>query len=84
MWSLGSYAKNVATDTASNVQNSAQDGTLGTKTAENTVYAATEASKMISGIGFSLFNKVKEYSGNNVPGEEVKENDHQIDSKQEN
>jgi len=39
---------------------------------------------MISGIGFSLFNKVKEYSGNNVPGEEVKEDDHQIDSKQEN
>ena len=59
LMSWGSYFKEQATGTLQSVSASAQDGTLADKTKENTVYAATKASEMLSGIGSSLLTRVK-------------------------
>ena len=47
--------------------NSYQEGTLKETVKGDVKYAATEATSMLKGIGFSLFNKVQAYSGQQQP-----------------
>jgi hypothetical protein len=53
-----SYIGEKSVDTANAVASHAQEGTLVGKTTEVAYSTTTQATSMLSGIGYSLFNKV--------------------------
>lgn len=67
----GSAAAELTKETVNNLQASAQDGTLLIKTTETTKNAANKAQAYLGAVGYSLFQRVKEYSGSEQPRSDV-------------
>lgn len=62
LYYYGSAAAGYTKSSIDSATQSAQDGSLATKTVEKTTAAASQAKEMLGTIGYSLFSKVKDLS----------------------
>jgi hypothetical protein len=69
----GNQAASLTKSTVNTGLASAQDGTLMSKTADTTKKAASKATEMLGSMGYSLFQRVKDYSGTEVQSNPVVE-----------